>query len=760
VGLLEAWVRGGPRRICGAFAVAFVLAACAATSVRVDSSIQSLLLTGDPLRALDEIAKAEFGSDEIILIGLDLGRRFDDRDLIKLSSISERVAAIPGVERVRDLSTTEDIRADVDGGLDGSRLLKIDELPSRLEAIRARVKDHRLYRRTLVSEDQRVFGILVYVDRANRGHEALHDVTEAVIRLVEDLAPPWHVYAGGYPVVAHEADRIVKRDLALLTPVTLLATSAVLFYLTHSLVPMTLLLIQFAWVEAVALGWLALTGVALNVVVSGLPTILMAVTSTYVLYFVALLRKVEDDEDPGAKLVELLYVPVLLSGVSTALGFLSLYWMGIEAIRDLGIGLAVGITAGTASTLLLLPAIVQVLRPRVRLRHIAMLERVALVGVRMARHPWLVIGSTVALLVVVGPGALRLSVHTDTLGYFKDDNAIRVAANFFRDRLGGGFLFDVVVRGDRAGRALDPDVLGFLDRVKTELEAYPATTRTISMLDYFYLMDAAMRHEDVALAVPTSRETAAQYVLAYEAEGDPEDFGGYLSYDRSALRLLANVHGGTKEFMDLASRVESLKADRPAGASVDTLGSAFLYSRAMEQLTHGMLSGLLSAGVTIGVLMLLGLRSIRLAIVAAIPNVTPILLCGGAAGWLGIPLSMGTSLVGCVTLGLAVDDTTHVLGHLHRRRSLEDLYRFVGPGVVLTTVCLSVGFSTLMLSEFQTIQAMGAATSVTMLIAVAGDLILLPSMLVVAGYRRFESDIESPGTGELRLARAERRAAA
>ena len=740
--LLQAWVRRGPFRVVCAFLLVFAIAAIAATSVRIDSSIQSLLLTNDPLRALNDLAKAEFGSDEVILVAFDLGHPFEDHDLRKLASISQRVAAIRGVERVRDLSTTEDIRAGAEGGLDGSRLLSLDALPERLEEIRARVRDHRLYQRTLVSDDQHVLGMLVYVDRANRDPEALHDVTAAVTRSVDELAPPWRVYAGGYPVVAYEADRIVKSDLALLTPVTLLATSAVLFYLTHSVVPMMLLLVQFAWVESVALAWLAMTGVALNVVVSGLPTILMAVTSTYVLYFVALLGKVADHADPGAKLVELLYMPVILSGVSTALGFVSLYWMGIEAIRDLGVGLAVGITAGTASALLLLPALVQILRPRVRLRHIAILEQAALVGVRMARRPWLVIGSTLVLLAIIGPGALRLSVHTDTLGYFKEDNRVRVAANFFRDRLASGFLFNVVVRGDAAGRALDPDVLGFLERMKGDLEAYPATSRTVSMLDYFYLMDAAMRPGETPHAVPPTRETAAQYVLAYEAEGDPEDFGGYLNYDRSALRLLANVHGGTEEFLELASRVESLQPVRPAGVSVDTLGSAFLYSRAMEQLTRGMLSGLLSAGVTIGVLMLLGLRSLRLAIIAAIPNVTPILLCGGAAGWLGIPLSMGTSLVGCVTLGLAVDDTTHVLGHLDRRRSLEHLYRFVGPGVVLTTVCLSLGFSTLMLSEFESIQAMGAATAATMVIALSGDLILLPSMLAVAGYRRFDRDVE------------------
>jgi len=81
-------------------------------------------------------------------------------------------------------------------------------------------------------------------------------------------------------------------------------------------------------------------------------------------------------------------------------------------------------------------------------------------------------------------------------------------------------------------------------------------------------------------------------------------------------------------------------------------------------------------------------------------------------------------------------------------------------GVVLTTVCLSLGFSTLMLSQFETIQAMGAATAATMLIALSGDLVLLPSMLVLAGYRRFDHEVDPGSVDDVGTPAVDRRAAA
>jgi len=577
--------------------------------------------------------------------------------------------------------------------------------------------------------------MLVYAEGTGTNSEAMNELTATVIAQVNELAAPWEVYYAGYPVTAFEANRIVKRDLAILTPVTLIAVCIVLVWFTRRLFPIGMLLMLGLWAEAVALAWLALSGTPLNVVVSTLPTILLATSSTYVIYVIGLLGKVSGKPEPGVELIALLFRPVLLSGLSTGIGFLSLTMINVDAIGELGAGLAIGILAATAGALLLLPAFIQQASVSFDPRRIHAFEDVSVLGVRLAKRPWIPIGLAGLLAAAAVPGLLRMRVHTDTIEYFEDASMVRAGADFFDEHLASGFLMNFVVRSDEQDRILDPDVLTFADQIAEQVEASANVDRTVSMLDYFYLMDAALVTDRPPTTNPGSRAAASQYLLLYELGGDPGDYDRYLNSERSALSLMASVHGGSSVYIDIAADVDALSEQAPAGITVDTLGTTYLYSRAMDGLTRGMIKGLGVAIVLIGVVMLVGLRSFRLATVAAIPNFMPLLLCGGVIGWFDIPISMGTSLVGCIALGLAVDDTAHVLGHVDPKTSLGNVYRLVGPSLMLTTVALCLGFSCLMLSEFESVVMLGLAATITLSVALLTDMLLLPSLLVIVGYK-------------------------
>ena len=163
--------------------------------------------------------------------------------------------------------------------LDASALVKFDELDESFDAIAARTREHRLYDRILISKDQSVFGMLVYPENHDGDPEALNRVTAAVKALVAEHAPPWVAHYAGYPYTAYEVNRIIKRDLGLLTPLALAVVGLILYLVTRRVFPLVLLLVLIGWVELVAHAFLALTDSPLNVVVSGTPTILMATSS-------------------------------------------------------------------------------------------------------------------------------------------------------------------------------------------------------------------------------------------------------------------------------------------------------------------------------------------------------------------------------------------------------------------------------------------------------------------------------------------------
>ena len=136
--ILQSLVRDHTGRVIGIFALAGVIAAFGALHVEIDTSVDNLLVEGDPDRAKTEALKLEFSNDEVILIAFDLGHPFNADDLRKLHRISLAMSEIDGVEEVLDLTTIKDVRR-TDDLIDASPLVRFSELEAGLEELRVRV---------------------------------------------------------------------------------------------------------------------------------------------------------------------------------------------------------------------------------------------------------------------------------------------------------------------------------------------------------------------------------------------------------------------------------------------------------------------------------------------------------------------------------------------------------------------------------------------------------------------------------------------
>jgi len=158
-------------------------------------------------------------------------------------------------------------------------------------------------------------------------------------------------------------------------------------------------------------------------------------------------------------------------------------------------------------------------------------------------------------------------------------------------------------------------------------------------------------------------------------------------------------------------------------------------------------SQLLIAGqiksLSIGLILIFGIMflmflSAKVGLIAILPNIYPIIVNFGIMGWLGIRLSMATGLIASIAIGLAVDDTIHYLHRYNREfrkdlnkdRALRDTIKSVGKPIIFTTLTISVGFSILLFSHFQPTATFGFLMVVTMLLALIGDLIILPALML------------------------------
>jgi diguanylate cyclase (GGDEF)-like protein len=137
-------------------------------------------------------------------------------------------------------------------------------------------------------------------------------------------------------------------------------------------------------------------------------------------------------------------------------------------------------------------------------------------------------------------------------------------------------------------------------------------------------------------------------------------------------------------------------------------------------------------------IMFLLFMSFKVGVIGMLPNCFPIIVSFGVMGWLGIPLSLATSLIASIAIGLAVDDTIHYLvcynrefkRDLDKERALRETIQHVGRPIIFTTITISVGFSILMFSNFKPTAVFGLLMVITMFSALVADLILLPSLML------------------------------
>ena len=169
----------------------------------------------------------------------------------------------------------------------------------------------------------------------------------------------------------------------------------------------------------------------------------------------------------------------------------------------------------------------------------------------------------------------------------------------------------------------------------------------------------------------------------------------------------------------------------------------FEFARAEDEIAMGQIRGLAASLLVVGALAFVIFRALRVAAVAILPDAVPLVLTFGFMGLAGIPLDAATVVVGCLALGIAVDDTIHLLAGFtehprHRedpRAALEDTFRRVLPPMLLTTLAIAIGFGVLGLSGFALTRNFGLLTAASVLVALLTNLTLLPALLLRARLR-------------------------
>ena len=304
--------------------------------------------------------------------------------------------------------------------------------------------------------------------------------------------------------------------------------------------------------------------------------------------------------------------------------------------------------------------------------------------------------------------------------------------------------FEVVFDGPGFNSLLQPQRLQAIHAVQQWLDERPEVDYSLSLPDLIAEMHWAFNEEDPAFrTIPDNEPLIAQYLFIY----DGRDLFDLVNRDFNRTRLVLNLNiTGARELNAFMSDLRAqLEEQPPADLEWEFAGMGRLFADQERLLIQGQLDSLLVVVSLVLVLMWIMWRSLTVTVVSMVPNLTPVVLIFALMGILEIWLDMATAMIASVAVGIALDDTIHILhGYLeHRRAGSSDTwaiarsFRQRGRAVVATTVVLSAQFLLMGLSAFRPTAAFGLLTAFGLVVALVFDLLVLPALLVA--LRRYIS---------------------
>jgi len=342
-------------------------------------------------------------------------------------------------------------------------------------------------------------------------------------------------------------------------------------------------------------------------------------------------------------------------------------------------------------------------------------------------------------------------VGSNFLTLFREDHPIRRATDTVGRHLAGSLAFYVVIDGSTQDIMRQWDTLRRIKDLQVYLDSLPGVDKTTSFVDFVEGIDNALQslppEEGADAPPPAEKKTtfwdnptqlpdALQFLFLNSTTS--AGFVNYPAYTRSNILVRTSL-SKPSEIADLVDKIQAFAREHfpPAELNAHPTGSLILYTRTTGGLISSQVQSLAFTGGVISVIMAAMFLSIRVGIIGMIPNLYPILILFGLMGLTGVILSVNTSTIASIVLGLAVDDTIHIMHKLStevrtttdQEEALLDCLGTAGKPTFYISLLFFLGFLTFCFSTFVPVQEFGFLSAVTVLVGLASEIVLLPALL-------------------------------
>ena len=754
-----------------------------ASQIQLSYELAKILPKTDERFQLYEGFKKKYGEDgAVMVIAVENDQIFSPEEFKAWRELSSAVKKQPGIKNVLSLATLPELYLDSTEKKFKTRLL-LDSTAvlnqENLNQFKAQLGNLPIYKNFLYTEDLKTHLLLITLDQKVINDKGRITLVKNIKALGEQYqAKMKHtVHMTGMPFIRTEYTSQVTKELSLFLGLAILVTSLILLFFFRSLqvvffaniVVLVGIIASLATIVFFGFKITLLSGlIPPLIVVIGIPNVIFLLNKYHETYLAGK-SKEESLIESASKVGRTLF----LANLTTSIGFGVFAFTGSALLVEFGVVAALNVMITFFISLVLIPIFFSFLAPPQK-KDLAHFESIRVnkflnrVDVWVLHHRKFIYGFISIVLVISFYGLTKIQA----VGYIVDDlprdNAIYTDLKFVEDRFKGVMPFEINIDAFEKGRALTPELLAKIKRTEKLIAKYPEFTQGLSILTATkYLYQVYRGGDPKYFTLPGIDELAKLKDFQSSLNGKNNLFSGFLDKEQRFTRVSFQMQdAGTVRtralFDEIQPKIDSIfrtdietgellpKGDK-RGYQADVTGNSVIYAFQTEYLQVNLIESTITAIVLICILMALLFRSWKMVLISTLPSLIPLIITAGLMGYFGIALKPSTILIFSIAFGISSDGTIYFLtrykeewgkNNKNIQKAVQTTILKTGVSMFYTAMILFFGFFIFTASTFKGTQALGILVSVTLLMAMICNLILLPAFLLGLNKKEISTILE------------------
>ncbi len=738
-------------------------------NMKVETDISASLPQGIPAKRIYDKVGRIFPSRDFILVVLETDSLFQPAVLTKIDSLTRVFEDLPGIYSVMSPTNAKIIVGTEEGMEVREALKKIPQTPAEMAAYRKRLLSNNIFTGNLISDDQRAAGIMLFLKKTIRPRL----IAGEVIRITQRESKNYKILATGKPVVNYYLAKGMDQDMRVLFPLAILVVFLIPLFrfrrIKMVLIPLGVVIFSVIW----TFGVMALVHSPLSHSTTILPILLISIgvaDGIHILnhYFSNSRFIKERDKLIHFTMMEL-HGPVIMTSITTMIGFLALNTSKVTSLLQLGIFTATGVFFAMVLSLTFIPASLAKMKIPTQLKKVTggWLEHLShRYAAFLIRYKWAVLVGILLIVLLSIAGIPQIQLESSDISNFPKHHLLRQATEEVNRHFAGANYIDVVVEGDKPGYIKEPVVLKRMAMLEASIKTLPEVGVALSLADSIRRINQVLHNGNPAYyRIPNETETETsryfdesqkkwvtqtftvpgrelidQYLQLYEMSGKPEDFANLVDYNYQNAKVTAFVRTSRRTALkEIDTWTRGFLHRHFDGIHADLTGVSELYLAVNDLVVSGQMKSIFLSLFLVFLLTAFMFRSATAGLFNVLPLFFAMLLNFAIMGWFGIYLNLMTMITSSIAIGVGVDYAIHFY-HRYRMKILElrDYEQAVdrtmeeaGVAILINALTVAAGFAILLFSAFKGISLMGLLITLTMIWSSFGALTILPTLFMV-----------------------------